>query len=107
MDAEMLAARIRATRVKGTLDALLAMCASREASELPEELPQLEAPTLIIWGDRDNALPISHAKRLVRDLPNAELVILEGAGHVPNSEFPDRVNRLILDFMGKGDGNAA
>lgn len=99
MDSQMLDARIRATRVKGTLDALLAMCSSREACELPEGLPELHAPALVIWGDRDNALPTSHGYRLVRDLPNAKLVILEGAGHLPNSEFPDRINRLMLDFF--------
>jgi pimeloyl-ACP methyl ester carboxylesterase len=105
MDTKMLDARIRATRVKGTLDALLAMCSSREACELPEGLPELRAPALIVWGDRDYALPPSHGRRLVRDLPNAELVILEGAGHLANSEFPDRVNRMVLDFFrGKDNG---
>lgn len=99
LDEQALDARMRATRVKGTLDALLAMGASPHASDLPEGLRETAAPTLIIWGDQDLVLPLRHAKRLARDLPNAELVILEGAGHVPNEEFPDVVNRLMLDFL--------
>lgn len=101
LDAEMLAARVRATRVKGTCDALIAMAASRDAANLPEGLAKIQSPALILWGDRDYVLPLHHGQRLVRDLPNAELVILEGAGHVPNEEFPEVVNRLILDFFGK------
>ena len=102
LDEEMLAARMRASRVRGTLDALLAMLASPHVSDLPEGLSEITAPALILWGDRDTALPLRHGKRLARDLPNSELVILEGAGHVPNEEFPDIVNTLMLDFLNKG-----
>lgn len=101
LDERALDARMRASRVKGTLDALLAMGASPHASEMPEGLNETAAPTLIIWGDQDLVLPLRHAERLARDLPNAELVILEGAGHIPNEEFPDVVNRLMLDFLRK------
>ena len=102
LDEEMLAARMRASRVRGTLDALLAMLASPHVSDLPEGLSEITAPALILWGDRDTALPLRHGQRLARDLPNSELVILEGAGHVPNEEFPDIVNTLMLDFLNKG-----
>ncbi|MBI4786109.1 MAG: alpha/beta hydrolase [Chloroflexi bacterium] len=101
LDEGMLAARMRASRVKGTLDALLAMMASPHASDLPEGLNAIAAPALVLWGDKDLVLPLRHGERLARDLPNAELIILEGAGHVPNEEFPDVVNTLMLDFLNK------
>ncbi len=103
LDEEMLAARTRATQVKGTLDALFAMLASPHASDMPEGLAEITAPALILWGDRDAALPLAHGRRLARTLANAKLVVLPGAGHVPNEEFPDTVNRLMLDFLGKRD----
>lgn len=107
LDTEMLAARVRASKVQGTLDALWAMMASPWASNLPDGLADIQAPCLVLWGDRDYVLPLRHGERLARELPNAELVILKGAGHVPNEEFPDTVNRLMLDFIRKDEGQPA
>ncbi len=100
LDEGTLATRQRATRVKGTLDALLAMSRSPHASDLRLRLGDIEAPTLVIWGDQDIVVPPGHGKRLVGELPRAELVVIKGAGHLPNEQFPDRVNRLIEDFLG-------
>ena len=45
-------------------------------------LPQLQAPTLVVHGQNDRLLPVGHAERLAQLVPGAELVTLEGAGHV-------------------------
>ncbi len=100
LDPEAVALRLRAARVKGSVDALFAMLASPHAAEQPEGLRQMAKPTLILWGDRDYVLPLRHGQRLARELPNARLVTIRGAGHVPNAEYPEAVNRLILDFVG-------
>ncbi len=101
LDYDMLADQVRSWRVKGTVDALLALSASPHACDLPEGIESVAAPALLVWGDQDALVPLSHGERLVREMPNAELVILEGAGHVPNLECPDLVNRLILNFLDK------
>ena len=89
----------RPLRVKGTADALVAMAASPRESDLPAGLRQIDARTLILWGDKDLAVPVEHGEHHERNLPNAEFVILEGAGHVPQIEYPDVVNRLMLEFL--------
>ena len=89
----------RPLRVKGTADALVAMAASPRESDLPAGLKQIDAPTLILWGDKDVAVPVEHGEHHVRNLPNAKFVILEGAGHTPQIEYPDVVNRLMLEFL--------
>lgn len=99
LDENTLAIRVRATRVRGTLDALLAMSSSPHVADLPDRLGDIAAPSLLIWGDQDLAVPLRHARRLVRELPKAELVVLEGAGHLPNEEIPEQVNRLIVEFL--------
>ena len=104
LDERALAARLRATRVKGTLDALLAMSASPQAAEGPEGLDRITVPVLILWGEQDFVLPLRHGRRLARDLPNAHLEIVPGAGHLPNEERPERVNALMLEFLSRDDG---
>ncbi len=91
----------RPLRVKGTADALVAMAASPRESDLPAGLKQIDAPTLILWGDKDIAVPVEHGEYHERHLPNAEFVILEGAGHTPQVEYPDVVNRLALEFLAR------
>ncbi len=98
-DEEMLAARLRCSRVRGSGAALLAMSQSPLATSLPREFGEIAQPTLVIWGDRDPLLPVRYGQALVRELPNAELVILQGAGHVLHEEFPDVVNPLISRFL--------
>lgn len=102
VDEETLSLRVRASRVRGTQDALFAMATSPHASDMRLKVGDIQAPTLIIWGDGDVAVPLRHGKRLVRELPHAELVILEGAGHLPNEQFPEVVNRVMMDFL-RGD----
>jgi pimeloyl-ACP methyl ester carboxylesterase len=91
----------RPLHVKGTADALVAMAASPRASDLPAGLKNIAAPTLILWGDKDLAVPVKHGGHHERNLPNAEFVILEGAGHTPQLEYPDVVNRLVVDFLAR------
>jgi 4,5:9,10-diseco-3-hydroxy-5,9,17-trioxoandrosta-1(10),2-diene-4-oate hydrolase len=99
MDEAQTSALLQTARVKGSTDALVAMAASPRSSDLPEALGKITLPTLIIWGAKDSTVPASHGSRHVHALPNAELVVLEGAGHIPHVERPPEVNRLMLNFM--------
>lgn len=91
--------RLQPMRVRGTTDALIAMARSRWRNNLENELAHISAPTLIVWGDRDRAVPVAHAEKHVRALPNAKMIILKGAGHIPHIEFPATVNALFNDFL--------
>jgi pimeloyl-ACP methyl ester carboxylesterase len=51
-------------------------------------LARIEAPTLLLWGEKDGMIPISNAADYLRDLPHATLVRLPGLGHVPFEEAP-------------------
>jgi pimeloyl-ACP methyl ester carboxylesterase len=58
-----------------------------------------QMPTLIIWGDRDDIIPVSHAYAANRAMPGSRLVIVEGAGHFPQIEAPERFVDALLDFI--------
>jgi pimeloyl-ACP methyl ester carboxylesterase len=100
-DPAELARRLRATRVKGTADALVAMLGSPHGSDLPRDLEKITAPTLIVWGEQDRAVPVRHGRQHARALPNAQLAIIENAGHIPQFEYPETVNQLLLEFLDK------
>lgn len=63
-------------------------------------LPGLKhAEVLVIGGDADQILPFSHSERIVADLPDAELLRLEGVGHLPQLEQPDVVTSYLIDLL--------
>jgi 3-oxoadipate enol-lactonase len=62
-------------------------------------LGELEVPALLVLGDADRPELVSLAERLVRELPDARLETIPGAGHLPSLERPHELNRLLLDFL--------
>ena len=64
-----------------------------------ERLPGLLNPTLCITGDEDALCDWRNSERLVDQLPNAELHIVEGTGHSFHLEAPDEVNRVVAEFL--------
>src|SRR5262249_26011131 len=60
-----------------------------------------EIPALIVWGMKDTAFQPSQLDRWRVLLPDAEICRLEGAGHWPHEEAPDRVIDAIEDFLGR------
>jgi haloalkane dehalogenase len=64
-------------------------------------LADLDVPVLLIWGANDEFAPIAGAHRFERELPNTELVAIEGAGHFVWDEQPERCAAALLDFLGR------
>jgi pimeloyl-ACP methyl ester carboxylesterase len=56
-------------------------------------------PTLLVWGDADHIIPVSHAYAAHEAMPGSRLEVFEGVGHFPHCEAPDRFTRVLLDFV--------
>ncbi len=56
-------------------------------------------PTLIVWGDRDEIIPVSHAHTAHETIEGSRLVIMEGVGHFPHVEAPEEFLSIINDFL--------
>jgi pimeloyl-ACP methyl ester carboxylesterase len=67
--------------------------------DLSALLPQIKASTLLVWGSNDDAVPLAHARTMERLIPDAGLVILEGAGHFAYLDEPDRFCRVVRHFF--------
>lgn len=62
-------------------------------------LGSIRAPTLVVWGEGDTWVPLAHALKLRRAIPDASLVVLRGAAHMPMVDRPEAFNRLVLRFL--------
>jgi len=56
-------------------------------------------PTLIIWGDHDDIIPVAHAHAAHEAIPGSRLEIFEGVRHFPQSEDPARFVEVLVDFI--------
>ena len=68
---------------------------------LDGRLAELRQPVLVIWGDRDRVFPVAHAERAQAALPDAELRLVAGAGHVPQVEDPAAFAGILTDFLAR------
>ena len=59
-----------------------------------------QVPTLIVWGDRDPFIPVSHAVAAHEVMPGSRLEVFEGVGHFPHCEAPERFVDVLVDFLG-------
>lgn len=63
-------------------------------------LPKIKAPTLLVWGEKDTATPISHAKIMEKEISDAGLVILPEAGHFSYLDKFPQFCRIVSSFLG-------
>lgn len=59
----------------------------------------IKSPTLLIWGDRDKAMPIKDAVVIKRKINNAKLVIIKGANHALHLQPPEKIAGIMLNFL--------
>ena len=62
------------------------------------ELSAIPVPALVVQATNDHIFPPEHGEEMAAEMPNAELVVLEG-GHTINNEQPDEFNRVALEFL--------
>jgi len=69
---------------------------------LTARYPDLDIPTLLLWGRHDRVVPLSVGERLLEVLPRATLEVLEDCGHLPPEELPKDSLQIVESFL-KGD----
>ncbi len=60
-------------------------------------------PTLIVWGERDQTIPLDHGKQAHQAIPGSHLVTLPRAAHFPHLEDPDGLAEALHDFISSTD----
>ena len=69
------------------------------ADSRADEIPDVDVPTLVMWGEQDTWIPVEHAHRFDDDIPDTRLVTYDGVGHVPMEETPDLSAPDMAEFL--------
>ena len=70
-----------------------------EAAAFESRLPQVEAPTLILFGEHDRVVPPANAELLAGVLPHSRIELLPDAGHFFPFETPEAANAAVVRFL--------
>ncbi len=67
-------------------------------------LRRIEVPTLLVWGVQDQMIPVRNAQDYLNEMPNAQLVRLNGLGHLPFEEAPEQALAPVQTFLSRTGG---
>ena len=79
----------------------MSLCIGEDLTSL---LPHITASTLLIWGEKDTATPLSDGKLMEKHIPDAGLVTLEGCGHFAFAERWGQCQRVLDVFLKPKEG---
>ena len=68
----------------------------------PAELGKIVVPTLVIWGEEDQVIPVRHAEIALQAIRDCRAVTMADAGHGPQIDRFEVFNQLILEFLATG-----
>jgi 3-oxoadipate enol-lactonase len=97
---EEAAQRVHALALEQRADDLIrAVRAIRDRQDSTDVVASLQAPVLILAGDQDALIASQEAQALAATAPNGRAVILDGVGHLPSLQQPDRFNAELLGLL--------
>ncbi|MEM7464196.1 MAG: alpha/beta fold hydrolase [Pseudomonadota bacterium] len=85
----------------GADDFVAQSVALRDRPDQAAVLRNLQAPTLILCGEEDRLCPLERHQEMAGLMPNAELEIVSGAGHITTLENPDAVNAALRNWLSR------
>lgn len=62
-------------------------------------LPQIKTPTLIVWGTKDNYVPLRKGKKIAKLIPNAKLKVFPKGKHGLHLQIPKELFQVVYDFI--------
>ena len=66
-----------------------------------DELSAIRVPALFVWCREDEITPLKWGEDYAAAVPGARLAVIEGCGHLPNLEKPEKFNQAVIEFLDK------
>ena len=67
--------------------------------DISDRIKEIQCPTLIMWGSEDTWVDVENAERFHQDIPDSQLIMYEGVGHVPMEEAPMETVKDVVSFL--------
>lgn len=100
VDAELVALLLRPAQEAGALESFRGFVNLFDDHLAPDLLARLQLPVRLLWGERDPWEDPAEARRWAANYPCIqELVVLDGLGHCPHDEAPERVNPILRRWL--------
>jgi 3-oxoadipate enol-lactonase len=81
------------------IDGYAASCEAVGRLDLRDDLVRVKAPTMVVAGADDQAIPPQHGAAVAKALTGSSYVTVADAAHLANVEQPDVITRLMLDHL--------
>ncbi|NBW34748.1 MAG: alpha/beta hydrolase [Cytophagia bacterium] len=78
---------------------IVAIAKSAQRSNMANDIPNIKAPTFLVWGLNDTITPPIVAHEFNRLIPNSTLKFIDKCSHAPMMEHPEKFNELVEEFM--------
>jgi pimeloyl-ACP methyl ester carboxylesterase len=78
---------------------IVAIAKSAQRHNMAEDIPNITAPTLLVWGLNDTITPPIVAHEFNRLIPNSDLKFIDKCCHAPMMEHPEKFNELVEAFL--------
>jgi 3-oxoadipate enol-lactonase len=95
---DLLVSRIAAAKALD-LPSVLQLCRCFLTLDITGRLGEIQQPTCVVVGEKDILKPVHYSQTIARAIPQAELHVLQGAGHASFWEWPAQFNSVLLGFL--------
>lgn len=98
LDERRVDARHLPLRAAGTQRAIIRTVRSWDAERISREAHLITQPTLLLWGENDQEIPLADGERLHEAIPGSRLIVFLECGHLPHEEYPEAFTNVVIDF---------
>jgi pimeloyl-ACP methyl ester carboxylesterase len=98
IDERRVDARHLPLRAAGTQRAIIRTVRGWDAERISRDAHLITQPTLLLWGENDQEIPLADGERLHADIPNSRLKVFLECGHLPHEEYPEAFTNVVIDF---------
>ena len=98
LDERRVDARHLPLRAAGTQRAIIRTVRGWDAERISRDAHLITQPTLLLWGETDQEIPLADGERLHGEIPGSRLIVFRECGHLPHEEYPEAFTNVVIDF---------
>lgn len=98
LDERRVDARHLPLRAAGTQRAIIRTVRGWDAERISRDAHLITQPTLLLWGENDQEIPLADGERLHAEIPRSRLIVFLECGHLPHEEYPEAFTNVVIDF---------